>query len=190
MRNHRVLLGLAMSLALPGFASSAAGAQGTCTTSGAAACTAPTPSNNTQAIELTITRAVRLSLSSTNIALLAATAGAFDTTYGTTTGPTLTVKANQGWNVTTRVTSASWAAAVLGGSGATPRANKPAADLLWATSAAGPFTAYSTTNVQMQSSTSATAGTVLALYFRVNYSWVMDTPGLYSIPVQFTITAP
>jgi hypothetical protein len=162
--------------------------QGQCATSGAATCT--TPNNNTHAISLTITRATRLVLSTTSITLLAATAGAFDTTFGTTVGPTLTVKSNQGWNVTTRVTQATWTGAVLGGSGATPRANKPASDLLWGTSVAGPFTAYTTVPVQIQASGAATAGTVIPLFFRVVYAWSLDTPGIYTIPIQFTITAP
>lgn len=162
--------------------------QGQCQTNGPDVCS--TQANNTNAISLTITRATRLEFSATSVALQAATAAAFDTTYGTTSGFTLTVKSNQGWNVTTRVTAGTWTAAVLGGSGATPRANKPASDLLWATSGGGPFTPFTTTAVQLQASGSATAGVVIPMNFRVLYSWTLDTPGIYTIPIQFTITAP
>ncbi|HKS06297.1 MAG TPA: hypothetical protein VJR92_08305 [Gemmatimonadaceae bacterium] len=184
---QRVFLAASVAALWAAAAASARG-QGQCQTNGAESCT--TQSNNTNSVSLTITRATRLELSATNISLLNATAGAFDSTFATTSGLTLTVKSNQGWSVTTRVTTGSWVGTPLGGSGATPRANKPDADLLWAINPGGPFTPYSTTDVQLQASGGATAGTVIPLSFRVLYSWVLDTPGVYTIPIQFTITAP
>ena len=184
----RAMLACASAIAFFVAAPGSARAQGQCQTTGGDVC--QTQANNQNSISLTITRATRLELSSTNIALLAATAGAFDTTFGETAGFTLTVKSNQSWAVTTRVTSGSWIATPLGGSGATPRANKPAADLSWATSSGGSFTPYSTTDTQLQASGAATPGTVIPLFFRVQYAWTLDTPGVYTIPIQFTVIAP
>jgi hypothetical protein len=184
----RTLCCIAASAAVLIVASQVVRAQGQCQANGADSCT--TQSNNTNSISLTITRATRLELSATNIALTNATAGAFDSTFGTTAGLTLTVKSNQGWTVTTRATTGVWVDTPLGGSGSTPRPDKPASDLLWSTGPSGPFTPYSTSDTQVDVGGSATAGTAIPLTFRVLYSWTLDTPGVYTIPIQFTITAP
>jgi hypothetical protein len=160
-----------------------AGAQSNCTRNNNGSCTFG--NNATYAINITITRAVRMALSTTGIALDAPTADEFDATFGQTTGPTLTVKSNAAWTVTTRVTQGTWSASLP-----PAWAAKPADNLQWSTTGAPlSFTDYTTTNATVQSGV-ASAGTVIQLYFRVKYSWLTDTPGSYSIPVQFTITSP
>jgi hypothetical protein len=158
-------------------------AQGSCTRTGNGNCTIG--NNATYAINLTITRAVRMALSTTGIALDAPTANEFDATFGQTTGPTLTVKSNSAWTVSTRVTQATWSASLP-----PAWAAKPAANLQWSRLGTPlSFTDFTTINATVLTGT-ATAGTVIQLYFRVKYSWLTDTPGTYSIPVQFTITSP
>jgi hypothetical protein len=176
------LLAVAVSM-LIAVAPAGARAQGTCSVpNGAGNCVIA--DNATQAANITITRAVLMSLSASSVALASPVSADYIAGFGQTTGPSLTAKANTGWNVAIRATQATWTA-----SPAPARANKPTADLQWGVAAAGPFNDLTTTNVTVQSGV-ATAGTVIPLYFRVKYAWTLDTPGTYSLPLQLTITAP
>src|SRR5207247_1838280 len=69
------------------------------------------------------------------------------------------------------------------------RRNRPAADLQWGTAVGGPFAAWSVTPATAKSG-SATAGTPTSIFFQTMYSWGLDTPGAYSLPVVFTLLAP
>lgn len=158
-------------------------AQGTCTETADGTCTIG--NNNTYAITITITQAVRLQMSSAAIALNAPSALDFDATFGQTTGPTLTMRSNTSWSISIRTTQSLWTA-----SPPPARPNKPAADLQWATASGGPFTDFTLTNATLATGATATAGTLIPLFFRVRYAWLLDTPGSYSIPVQLTVTAP
>lgn len=159
-------------------------AQGSCTY-GAFNGSCQLGDNTTYAINITVTRAVRLALSATSIALDAPMPADFDAGFGQTAGPQLTVKSNSTWSISIRSTQATWTA-----SGPSARANKPTSDLRWATNPAGPFTNLSTTATTMQVSAAPSAGTVVPLHFRVAYAWTLDTPGTYSLPVQVTVTSP
>ncbi len=172
---------LALLAAIP---VSGVGAQGSCTYNGTNGnCTVGNTA--TYSINLTITTAVRLALSTAGVALDPPGAAEFDAGFGTTVGPTLTVKANRSWTLTIRSTQALWTA-----SPPPARANKPSTELRVGLSAGGPFTNLTTTAFTLQTGGAATAGTVLPLYFRVVYSWLLDTPGTYSLPLQLTLTAP
>ena len=163
---------------------SRAAAQGSCTYNGQnGGCTVGDVAP--YSITVTIMRAILLSPSTAGIALDAPGGADFDVGFGQTAGPTLTVKSNANWTVSARVTQTIWTALA-----APTRADKPAADLQWARVAGGPFTDFSTTGVTVQAGTGATAGTMIPLFLRVKYAWLLDTPGSYSIPVQFTITSP
>lgn len=140
--------------------------------------------NATQSATITITRAVRLSLANSGVALELPTPADFDAGFGQTVGPALTIKANTGWNIAIRSLQASWSA-----TGPDARAGKPRSDLQWGISPAGPFTDVTATDVTMQTG-AATAGTFTTLYWRVKYSWLLDTPGSYTLPLQLTLTAP
>ncbi len=139
----------------------------------------------THTITVTITRATRLEASASSVPLTAPSSVDYDAGYGQTTGPTLLMKANSAWNVTVRSTQALWTA-----SAAPARANKPVADLQWSLAAGGPFVDMTTTAATLTSGAAATAGTSVALYVRVKYAWLLDTPGSYSLPLQLTVTAP
>lgn len=160
-------------------------AQGTCEYNGTSGSCTVGGTSSTYSINLTITRAVRVALSGSSIALDPPVSDDFDAGFGQTVGPTLTVTSNSAWSISARVTQAQWTA-----SPAPARANKPAADLRWSRFAGGLFADFTTANVTVENGAVATAGTVIPLYFRVRYDWLLDTPGDYSIPVQFTITAP
>lgn len=170
-------------LILASAAPRALGAQGQCNRNGTGTCTIG--GNATYAINLTVTTAVRLAMSSASVALASPGAAEFDASFGQTAGPTLTMKANASWAITIRTTQANWSA-----SAPPARAAKPAGELLWSTLATGPFTAMTLTTATLRTGSAATAGTIIPLFFRVTYSWILDTPGTYSLPVQITVTAP
>ena len=139
-------------------------------------------------VSLTAGRVVRLQVDAGSTSLTAPTPADFDAGFNSTTGPTLTVSANAPWMLQVRAVAASWTASNTS-PGVPARTNKPAADLKWATSAAGPFSALGTTDVTLVSG-SATASSATTLYFRTLYSWTSDTPGNYSLSVVLTLTAP
>lgn len=178
-RRCRAVLLLAVVLRLP----VGAGAQGSCTRNGNGSCRIG--NNATYAITISVTRAIRLEASSSIIALTAPGAAEFVAGFGQTAGPTLTVKSNAAYTIVIRTTQATWTA-----SPAPARPNKPAGDLQWGTAVAGPFADFTTTAVTVASGAAATAGRVVPMFFRVKYSWLLDTPGSYTLPVQMTITSP
>ena len=162
---------------------SPAEAQASCQRNGAGSCTA----GNTAAISLnvTVTRAILLSLGSSTIALTAPGAGEFDAGFGQTASPTLQIKSNAPFSVSLRSTQPLWSA-----SPAPARANKPASDLQWAVAVGGPFTDLTTLGTTILTGAAGTAGTLIPLQFRVKYSWLLDTTGNYTLPLQLTLTSP
>ena len=172
-----LLLVLALMSAAP------AAAQETCQRNGAGSCTA----GNTAAISLnvTITRAIRMSLGSSAISLTAPGASEFDAGFGQTAAPILQIKSNAPFSVSIRSTQPLWTASP------TPaRNNKPASDLQWAVAVGGPFTDLTTLGATIITGAAGTAGTVIPLQFRVKYAWLLDTTGSYSLPLQLTLTSP
>lgn len=168
-------------LALGG--ASAAAAQDSCQRNGSGSCVA----GNTAAVSLniTITRAIRMSLGSSTVTLTSPSGPEFDAGFGQTASPVLVIKSNAAFSVSLRSTQTLWTA-----SPAPARANKPASDLQWGVAVGGPFTDLSTLGATLLTGAAGTSGTVIPLQFRVKYSWLLDTPGSYSIPLQLTLTSP
>ena len=138
----------------------------------------------TYGMNLTISTVVRLQIPGSPIALGTATATDFAAGFGTPLSVPVNVRANRSWTVTLRGTSATWT-----GTGPRARLNKPVGDLQWGTAAGGPFTNLSTTAVTLGTG-GATAGQPINLHLRTRYTWTLDGPGSYSLPLQLTITAP
>ena len=154
-----------------------------CTASGA-------PANCTQlgSVSMTAGRVVRLQVSAGSTSLTAPTPADFDAGYNATTGPTFTVSANAPWTLTMRASSAFWTATNTS-PGAPARTTKPAADLTWSTASNGTFVAMTTTDATLVSG-AATANNATTLYLQTLYGWTLDTPGIYSLTVVLTLTAP
>ncbi len=138
----------------------------------------------TIALNVTVTRAIRLSLGSSSVALNVPSATDYDAGFGQTAASTFEVKSNSAYSISIRTTQANWTA-----SPAPARANKPSSELQWAVAVAGPFTNMTTTATTIATG-AATASRVIPLQFRVRYNWLLDTPGTYSLPLQLTITSP
>ena len=178
---RQVFAALAMSLVGVALIPAAALAQ-SCQVNGAATCIFGNTAG--QAITLTITPTVRLATSTTGVALAAATASNFDAGFGAGTLMGVNVRSITTYTVSLRATTALWGAV---GAGARP--DRPAADLQWGTLLGGPYTDMTTSAVSLTSGV-ATGGTNTNLYLRGRYTWVLDSPGDYSLTVQLTLTAP
>ena len=177
-------LALAASLAaLTGFVAMApASAQGTCQVNNQATCTAG--GDAAHAITVTISVATRLSVPLATVAVPGPTSANYEVGFGTAVSVPLTVWANSSWAISFSVAAPLWT-----GTPGTARQNKPAADLQWGTTSAGPFTDATTTPVSIQTG-APIGGGVVPLFLRARFQWELDAPGSYEIPVQLTITAP
>jgi hypothetical protein len=157
----------------------------------AAQCTASgAPANCTQlgSVSMTAGRVVRLQVSAGATPLTAPTPTDFDAGFNATTGPTFTVSANAPWTLSLRASSGFWTATNTS-PGAPARATKPAADLKWSTASNGTFAALTTSDVTLVTG-AATASSATNLFFQTLYNWTLDTPGIYSLTVVLTLTAP
>jgi hypothetical protein len=183
---NRLNRGLAGGLALVvglGLATPArASAQGTCEVNNQATCTAG--GDAAHAISVTISVATRLSVPLSTIAVPGPTSANFEVGFGTAVNVPLTVWANSPWAISLSAGAPQWT-----GTPGTARQNKPAADLQWGTTSAGPFTDATTTPVSIRGG-APVGGGVVPLFLRARFQWALDTPGNYEIPVRLTITAP
>ena len=173
MKRALAVLALVVALGAPRLAAQ-------CSTPNGAA--AGTCSSNI-ASSLTIPLLIRLSISDTSTTLTTPTEADYDATQTAiaSSGPVATIKTNNNWTLLVRATSATW----TGTGGA--RANKPVGDLLWSTG--GGYTPMTTSNVTVATGTRGSANTRTFSY-KTNWAWTLDTPGVYTITVIFTATAP
>ena len=122
----------------------------------------------------------RMTISATTLSLTAPGATAFAATQAASTGvvdvgPTITVSSNSPYSLASS-SAANWG----GGSG-----NKPASDLLIKTNA-GTFDPIGA----MPGGAAATNSDAFALQYKTRYTWTIDTPGTYTLTVNYTLTAP
>ena len=132
---------------------------------------------------ITVARLLRLTISDTSTAAPATTEADYDLGYQQFAPLTATVKTNGTWSLGIRATTATW----TGSGGA--RVNKPVGDLLRATAGGGPYVAVTTTNATMVSGTAGSANLV-TMFYRILWSYSVDTPGTYGLTVIYTLTAP
>lgn len=158
-------------------------AQTSCTANPATCST----SSGSLRVSITIQPAFSLTIAPASTILATPTPAIYDAGYAATNGPTATIKSNAPWTLAISASTATWSATNTQSEPA--RTNKPSTDLQWSTNALGPFTGVTTTPVSVRTGT-ATATSSVALFYRTLYSWGLDTPGLYSLQVVFTITSP
>jgi hypothetical protein len=129
-----------------------------------------------------------LTLSATTTSVPSLSAADFSAGRRDVTGPILTIKANSAYRVTVQAALPTWQ---YTGSAANPA--KPASDLLWARSAAGPFqSSVAAVTLWPSAGTSAppTNGQIVALFYRTLWQWTTSPPGNYALPVNLTLTSP
>jgi hypothetical protein len=139
-------------------------------------------------VSMTVGRVIQLQMTPTSTALTDPTPAHFDAGFNITTGPVLTVSANRPWTLRMRAATAVWAATNTS-PGAPARTDKPAADLRWSKTIGGTYTAMTTTNVTLANA-GATASNVTTLFYRTNYAWLLDSPGIYTLGIILTLTSP
>ena len=98
-------------------------------------------------------------------------------------GPIVTVLANAAWHVAVVGNTATF-----GCTGTGCRAAKPASDLLWGT-VAGTYGANSGASATLAAG-SGTAGTVQPSFYRTNWALGTDTPGVYTLVLNYTLSEP
>ena len=145
-----------------------------------------TPAGSLQ-ITITIAKTFQMSLTSTTTALSTPTTATYNAGFAEDAGPTATIRSNAPWTLSISALTPTWSAVNTEAEPA--RVNKPASDLSWAVSSLGPFTNLTINPVQVASGPRTLASTI-SLFYRTLYQWDLDTPGIYSLPVVFTIVAP
>jgi hypothetical protein len=168
-----------------------AGLLGAARPAAAQTCTAPIPAGTctvSTTASITIGSALQLVLSGVSTTLTTPTATDYDAGYKDDAGPTATVKSNVDWRLLISTTANTWTAAVY--QGATPRANKPSTDLTWTATAGTSTTFAASTTQRVAASGTRTSGTVVTTVLRTNYSWTLDTPGIYTLTMVYTLTSP
>jgi hypothetical protein len=132
----------------------------------------------TNAVSATVPTVARLQISTTTTTLTAPLAADFGTAAGVnTTGPSLNVKANAGYTLTASAAASTWTGPAT--------SSKPAADLKMNVDNAGVVALG-----VVGSSTAATASKDYGIVYNVIYNWTTDIPGVYSLVVNYTLTAP
>jgi hypothetical protein len=138
----------------------------------------------------TVNALVKLGMSATTSTLSSPTADQVE--IGATladAGPTFTVKANRSWTLNIRTSNATnWTyVGTLGGT-------KPISDLTWSNAVAGTFVGISTSDALFLSGAAATNGTAAQAFFRTvwaaGFTQPSNAPGVYSLPVVFSLSAP
>jgi hypothetical protein len=161
-----------------------AGAQTSCSVSGASGKCSPAVSMSNPG---TITNPALLAFTVSPSTTLSATATLtdMDDVTGMNTGSiaTLTVQGNRTWSISVKGNAALWSAS------AGAWTTKPVSDLHWSLTTTGASTALSTTGGTLISGAPG-PGTPTTIYFRPVIHWLTDKPGVYTMGITFTITAP
>jgi hypothetical protein len=128
-----------------------------------------------------VVKVARMTITGNNITLTTPGATAFSDLASTSlgvvdNGPSISVSSNTAYTVTAS------SAATWGGTGS---GTKPASDLLIKVGA-GAFGAIGT----IGTGAAATDLTSYVLQYKTKYTWTVDTPGSYTLTVNYTLTAP
>ena len=148
--------------------------------------------NTTHTASVTVGSLVKLIMSSATTTLTAPLADDINTgAVIPDNGPTFTIKSNRAWDLKIK---AQPAVAGLWDYSGTDAGQKPIADLAWSTVAGSGFAAITAGDVTVTSNASASNAAAASIFFQTtwvnDFSNVTNAPGLYSLPIVFTLTAP
>lgn len=136
------------------------------------------------AINITISSVARVTMASSTVSMPAPTEVSYNTGFGQPGSVGFEVRANAAWTLVISSGSTTW-----GFSPPTARTDKPRSDLQWSLASGGTYTDVTGSQVTFASG-SATNSSIQTLYLRSKYTWILDKPGSYTIPVSITLTAP
>lgn len=138
----------------------------------------------------TVNALVKLGMSSPTSTLSSPTADQVE--IGATladAGPSFTIKANRSWTLNIRTSNpATWTyVGTLGGV-------KPISDLTWSNASAGTYVGIASTDALFLSGASASNGTAAQVFFKTvwaaGFTQPSNAPGVYSLPIVFSLSAP
>jgi hypothetical protein len=146
--------------------------------------------NTTNTASVSVNALVKLGMSATTTSLTSPTADQVEIgALIADAGPSFTIKANRSWTLNIKTTSAglfTYAGSFAG--------TKPMSDLAWSNASAGTYVGISSTDALFLSGASATNGTAAQVFFKTvwaaGFTQPSNAPGLYSLPVVFTLSAP
>ncbi len=157
----------------------------------AAQCSGSGSCSTTNTASVTVGALVQLEMSSTTTSLTSPVVADLAAGFVADVGPSFVVHANQDWTMSIKAAAsnpANWT--YVGTKGGV----KPIGDLTWAVAADGTFVALTGSNATVASSASSTDDTAVDLFFQTvyssDYSSLNNRPGVYSLPVVFTLSAP
>lgn len=143
----------------------------------------------TMTASVTVPALVSLGLSSASLALTPPAPGDLTTGYVQDNGPTITVKANRSWTLAIHTTAPTNWTYTGANSGV-----KPITDLTWSNTSGGTYAAITASAVAILSNQAKTNGANPTVFFRTlypnDYSDARNAPGVYDLPVVFTLSAP
>lgn len=138
----------------------------------------------------TVNALVKLGMSATTSTLSSPTADQVEVgALLADAGPTFTIKANRSWTLNIRTSNAaSWTyVGTLGGT-------KPISDLTWSNAVAGTYVGIGNSDALFLSGAAATNGTAAQAFFKTvwaaGFTQSSNAPGIYSLPVVFSLSAP
>jgi len=157
----------------------------------AAQCSGSDSCSTTNTASVTVGALVDLGMSSTTTSLTSPAVADLAVGYVADVGPTFLVQANQDWTMSIKAAASNatnWT--YVGSKGGV----KAIGDLNWSVASGGTFAALTGSNVTVASSATSSNGTDVSLFFRTSYSSdfssVNNRPGVYSLPIVFTLSAP
>ena len=157
----------------------------------AAQCSGSDSCSTTNTASVTVGALVKLEMSSATTSLTSPVVADLAVGYVADVGPTFTVHANQDWTMSIKSAASNptnWS--YTGSKGGV----KPIGDLKWSIADNGSFAALTSSNATVASSETSTDDTAVSLFFQTvyssDYSSANNRPGVYSLPVVFTLSAP
>ena len=145
----------------------------------------------TNTASVTVGALVQLEMSSATTSLTAPTVDDLDIGYVADVGPSFVVHANQDWTMSIKADASNPTYWDYTG---TKGGEKLIGDLKWSVEEGGTFAALTGSNATVVSSEFATDDTEVAVFFQTvyssNYAAAKNRPGVYSLPVVFTLSAP
>jgi hypothetical protein len=157
----------------------------------AAQCSGSGSCSTTNTASVTVGALVNLEMSSTTTSLTSPLVADLAAGYVADVGPTFTVHANQDWTMSIKAAASNptnWS--YTGTKGGV----KPIGDLTWSVASNGTFAALTSSNAEVATGATSTDDTAIELFFQTvyssDYSSANNRPGVYSLPVVFTLSAP
>ncbi|MFN2601629.1 MAG: hypothetical protein ABR582_02605 [Gemmatimonadaceae bacterium] len=157
----------------------------------AAQCSGSDSCSTTNTASVTVGALVKLEMDASTTTLTPPTVSDLAAGYVADVGPSFVVHANQDWTMSIKAAASNptnWS--YVGSKSGV----KPIGDLTWATDAGGSFAALTSSNATVASDAASTDDTAVSLFFRTvyssDYSAAKNRPGVYSLPVVFTLSAP